>query len=85
MVFQNHPQDKSFKRSAYNSLDLLGDIGGLYDGLKLLLTSFMTALSSIDYTSLLISKIFLVGKGMNNLNHNSSHAESSQRHLSQSI
>ena len=61
ILFQNHPQVKSFKRSAYNSLDLLGDIGGLYDGLKLVFESFLTTLSGIDYTSLLISKLFLVG------------------------
>ena len=61
LVYQIHPQVKSFKRSAYNSLDLLGDVGGLFDGLRLVLTSFLTALSGIDYTSLLISKLFLVG------------------------
>ena len=71
LVYQIHPQVKSFKRSAYNSLDLLGDVGGLFDGLKLVLTSFLTALSGIDYTSLLISKLFLVGKSVTNLNHNS--------------
>ena len=52
---------------------MLGDIGGLYDGLRLLLVSFLTALSGIDYTSLLISKLFLVGKGTTSLNLNSQH------------
>ena len=59
-IFQTHEQVKSFKRSAYNVLDLLGDIGGLYDGLRLLMTALLTALSGIDYTSLLISKLFYV-------------------------
>ena len=58
LVFSPHDKIKSFKRSAYNALDLLGDIGGLYDGLKLLLTAFLTACSGIDYTSILISKLY---------------------------
>ena len=70
IFFQNHPKVKSFKRSAYNALDLLGDIGGLYDGLKLLLTAFLTALSSTDYTTLLISKLFLVARRDTNQNNN---------------
>ena len=71
ILFQNHPQVKSFKRSAYNGLDLLGDIGGLYDGLRLVFESFLTALSGIDYTSLLISKLFLVGTSITSLKQNS--------------
>ena len=71
ILFQTHPKVKSFKRSAYNALDLLGDIGGLYDGLKLLVTAFLTAISGTDYTSLLISKLFLVGKSETNILHNS--------------
>ena len=59
-IFSTHEKVKNFTRSAYNGLDLLGDIGGLYDGLKLLMTAVLTALSSIDYTSLLISKLFYV-------------------------
>ena len=65
LAFSTNERVKSFKRSAYNALDLLGDIGGLYDGLKLLSTAILTAISSTDYTSLLISKLFYVRKSMN--------------------
>ena len=59
-IFSTHEKVKSYTRSAYNGLDLLGDIGGLYDGLKLLFSAVLTALSGIDFTSLLISKLFFV-------------------------
>ena len=61
LAFASHEQVRSFKRSAYNALDFLGDIGGLYDGLKLLFGAILTAVSGIDYTSLLISKLFYIG------------------------
>ena len=66
LAFSNHEQVKSYKRTAYNLLDMLGDIGGLYDGLKLLFSAILTVISGTDYMSLLISKLFFVGKSMSN-------------------
>ena len=62
LAFSTNEQVKSFKRSAYNALDLLGDIGGLYDGFKLLFTAILTAISGTEYTSLLMSKLFYLGQ-----------------------
>ena len=61
LAFSTHEQVKSYKRTAYNLLDMLEDIGGLYDGLKLLFTGVLTVISGTDYMSLLISKLFYVG------------------------
>ena len=65
LIFQIHPQIRSFKRQAYNILDMLGDIGGLVESLKVILTVFVATLSGIDYTNLLASKLFEVGESVN--------------------
>ena len=62
LAFSTNERIKSFKRSAYNALDLLGDIGGLYDGFRLLFAAILTAISGTEYSSLLISKLFYLGK-----------------------
>ena len=63
-VFQTNPQIRSFKRITYNELDMVGDIGGLYNGLRLVFTALMFGLNGFEYTSLLASKLFYVGKGV---------------------
>ena len=63
-VFQTNQQVRSFKRITYNELDMVGDIGGLYNGLRLVLTAFMFVSNSFEYTNLLASKLFYVGKGV---------------------
>ena len=44
---------------------MLGDIGGLYESLKVILISFVAVLSGIDYINLLASKLFEVGESVN--------------------
>ena len=63
-VFQTNQQVRSFKRITYNELDMVGDIGGLYNGLRLVLTAFMLTSNGFEYTNLLASKLFYVGKGV---------------------
>ena len=43
---------------------MVGDIGGLYNGLRLVFTALMFGLNGFEYTSLLASKLFYVGKGV---------------------
>lgn len=45
-------------RAIYNGLDWLGDVGGLYDGLKLVVFAFMSFANGINYTGSLLSKLF---------------------------
>ena len=78
LAFSTNEQVKSFKRSAYNALDLLGDIGGLYDGFKLLFTAILTAMSGTEYTSLLILKRFYIGKSMTDNQNDSSSIQESE-------
>jgi len=46
------------ERAIYNALDWLGDVGGLYEGLKLVAFAFMSFTSGINYTGTLLTKLF---------------------------
>ena len=47
-----------YSRSVYNALDFLGDVGGLFDGLKLLLGPIIGLLSQGGLSKWLISRLF---------------------------
>ena len=48
----------SHSRSIYNSLDFLGDVGGLMEGLKMVATPFLGLLSNGGLSRWFISQIF---------------------------
>ena len=45
-------------RAIYNTLDFLGDIGGLSDALKLIASFLVSVFPRVNLTNKLISKIF---------------------------
>ena len=47
-----------YSRAVYTLLDLLGDVGGLIDALKLIGIMIVTILSYGDFTDYLVSKLF---------------------------
>ena len=50
--FSLDPQEIYYTRSIYNVLDLLGDVGGLFEGLRIIsyiFISIFTPLSTINY------------------------------------
>ena len=51
---------KVHSRSIYNGLDLLGDVGGLFDGLKLIATPLISLLTQGGLYKRLISLLFFL-------------------------
>lgn len=47
-----------YSRAVYTLLDLLGDVGGLTDALKLIGSIIVSVLSNRDFSNYLISKLF---------------------------
>ena len=47
-----------YSRAVYTLLDLLGDVGGVIDALKLIGFMIVTILSNGDFNDYLISKLF---------------------------
>ena len=48
----------NYQRAIYNSLDLLGDVGGLFDGLKLIAWLIVNIFTSENLENLLEAKLF---------------------------
>ena len=55
-------------RSIYNTLDFIGDVGGLFDGLKVIGYFLVAPFSGYTFVSTLIESIFM--KHTNNHEHN---------------
>ena len=54
-----------YKRSIYTLLDLLGDVGGLLDGLKIfggMLTSLITCVFGNPLTAFIVNAVYKVDK-----------------------
>lgn len=47
-------------RAIYNALDFLGDVGGLFDGLKLIAQSLISLIGQGGLSSFLIGKLFFL-------------------------
>ena len=60
IIFQLNPSTKAYQRSVYNILDWLGDIGGLFAGLRLIGIALMAPLSGYNLNTFLFSSIFQV-------------------------
>ena len=46
----------------YNILDYVGDIGGLFDGLRMIASVLIAPFSDYNFITLLLSKLFFVQK-----------------------
>ena len=51
-------QEKTFKRQVYSLLELIGDIGGLLEGLKLITGSFIAFYNLSMFESALVKTLF---------------------------
>ena len=56
--FQISEESTTIERSTYSLLDWLGDVGGLFDGLKLILSSMVVSISSFAIRNELLSMFF---------------------------
>ena len=57
-TFNISPDTFSHERSVYTVLDWLGDVGGLRDALKLIVSALVAICSNGNLSSFLISKLF---------------------------
>ena len=60
MVFAPHKEEIRFNRDIYDGLDLIGDLGGLYDGLNIICYALIFAWNNFSFMTVLISKIFSI-------------------------
>ena len=58
MIIYADPQKLNNSRSIYNFLDFLGDIGGLFEGLRLIASAIFGLFSSGSLMRWFISQIF---------------------------
>ena len=58
--FQLSKEVQVIKRSTYSVLDWLGDVGGLYDGLKIIASFLIAPISSLAAKDLLLTQVFRV-------------------------
>ena len=54
------PDLKLWTRQSYSSLDFLGDLGGLYDALRLIFGIFVAPLASFSLRSSMMTSIFSI-------------------------
>ena len=52
------PDTIIYSRAIYTLLDLLGDVGGLIDALKLICSMIIAVISNGDFSNYIISKLF---------------------------
>ena len=60
MLFTTHKEEMRFNRDIYHGLDLIGDIGGLYDGLKIICYVLIFAWNNFNFMTVLISNFFSI-------------------------
>lgn len=60
MLFQTSSEQIDSSRQVYNSLDFVGDIGGLFDGLKAIGFLLVTPFSGFSFVSKLFAELFYV-------------------------
>ena len=53
--FELNQMSKNIERSTYSALDLLGDVGGLFDGLRIITSFLIVPISSLAVRDLLLS------------------------------
>ena len=65
--FELNQKSTIIERATYNALDLMGDIGGLYDGLMLLIKGMIRPIAALAFNSKLLRLVFkrVKSKGRN--------------------
>ena len=62
IMFGTKSSEVLYSRAVYNVLDLVGDIGGLFDGLKAIGSVLMAPIASHNMRSFLINKLYFTQK-----------------------
>ena len=60
MVFAPHKEEIRFNRDIYDGLDLIGDLGGLYDGLNIICFVIIFFWNNFNFVTVLTSKIYSI-------------------------
>ena len=60
VVFSLDSNEIHHSRTIYNALDFVGDVGGLYDGLRIVAETFVRIFSPLSLSNFLISRLFFV-------------------------
>ena len=58
VIFSTDIEEVMFSRQIYTALDLVGDVGGLTDGLRIICYIIIFAFNQFNYVTTLVSKIF---------------------------
>ena len=71
--FLAHSHTKIYQRSVYSLLDFIGDVGGLFDGLKMIGQNLLFPFTSFNFTMKLLAQLFTIRATTSKLGfHNSS-------------
>ena len=56
--FQMNPTMIKIERATYSALDWLGDVGGLFDGLKIIASLLVAPISALAANDILLTQVF---------------------------
>ena len=62
VIFTLDTDEISHSKAIYNALDFLGDVGGLYDGIRIVAGTFVRIFTPLSLSNYLIPKLFFILK-----------------------